>query len=237
VLDPLRRAGTTIQEVRARPLVRLFAAVAGLVAAALCLVLTPVQSRVWNGADSPALVRAVDPFVDLLLALRSRVAPGVDDYHFFGRFFFLVYLLALAGLWALHHQLRGEGDRRKRTAFRVLTAGLVVGAVADLGPYWGGLESPFAALFLLEELALLAILVGTVLYGRALLLGGSAARWLGWLFVLAGPGALPATWVTGYFPHGTVLLFTFAVAAADVLLLTPGSPTVPPEDGGSQAVR
>lgn len=130
------------QEVRAPPLAHLFAAVAGPVAAALCLVLTPVQSRVWNGADSPALVRTVDPFVDLLLGLRSRIAPGVDDYHFFGRFFFLVYLLALAGLWAFHHRARAEGDRRERTAFRVLAVGLAVGALADLGPYWGGLESP-----------------------------------------------------------------------------------------------
>jgi hypothetical protein len=174
-------------------------------------------------------VRAVDPFVDPLLGLRSRIAPGVDDYHFFGRFFFLVYLLALAGLWAFHHQVRAEGDPRKRTAFRVLAIGLAVGALADLGPYWGGLDSPFAALFVLEELALLAILVGTVLYGRALLLGGPAPRWLGWLFVLAGPGALPATWVTGYFPHGTVLLFTATVAVADVLVLVRGSRAVPPE--------
>ena len=201
----------------------LSAAGAGPVAAALCLVLTPVQSRVWNGADSPALVRTVDPFVDLLLGVRSRVAPGLDDYHFFGRFFFLVYLLALGGLWAFHARSGAAGDRRERTAFRVLAASLVVGALSDLGPYWGGLESPFAALFVLEELALLAILVGTVLFGRALLLARSAPRWLGWLFVLAGPGALPVTWVTGYFPHGTVLLFTVAVAAGDAVVLARGA--------------
>jgi hypothetical protein len=154
--------------------------------------------------------------VDALLDLRPGLAPGLDDYHFFGRFFFLVYLLALAGLWAFHFGAMPASDQREGTAFRILAVGLAVGAVADLGPYWGGLESPFAVLFVLEELALLAVLIGTVLYGRALLLGRSAPRFLGWLFVLSGLGALPVTWVTGYFPHGTLLLFTFAVAAADI---------------------
>jgi hypothetical protein len=195
---------------------RRFAAAAGLVSAVLCLVLTPVQSRAWNGADSPPLVRAVEPLVDFLFDLRLRIAPSVDNYYFFGRFFFLVYLLALAGLWAFHARSRGSTDPREQRWFRVLAGGLGVGAVADTGPYWGGLESPFAALFLVEELALLVILVGTVCYGRALLRSRSAPGWLGWLFVLAGPGALLATWATGYFPHGTLLLFTFAVAASGI---------------------
>jgi hypothetical protein len=155
-----------------------FAAIAGLVAAILCLVLTPVQSRAWNGADSPPLVRAVDPLVDFLFDLRLRIAPSVDNYHFFGRFFFLVYLLALAGLWAFHARSRGHADPPEQRWFRVLAGGLGVEAVADTGPYWGGLESPFAVLFLLEELALLLILVGTAFYGRALLRSRSAPH--GW---------------------------------------------------------
>ena len=203
---------------------RRLAAAAGVMAAALCLVLTPVQSRAWNEADAPPLVRAADPLVDPLLRLRMKVAPGLDDYHFFGRFFFLVYLLTLAGLWAAHVSSTGAGDRREGTWFRVLAVGLGVGAAADMGPYWGGLESPFAASFVIEELALAAILVGTVFYGRALLRSGSAPRWLGWLFVAAGPGAIPVTWATGYFPHGTLLLFTVAVAAADVNVLAHGDP-------------
>jgi hypothetical protein len=175
-------------------------------------VLTPVQSRVWKGDDAPPLVRAVDPLVNVLTRLRQEIAPGVDDYHFFGRFFFLVYLLSLAGLWALHAGTMKGPDGREGTWFRVLAVGLGMGAVGDVGPYWGGIESPWAALFLLEELALIAIMVGTVGYGIVLLRSGRAPRWLGWLFVAAGPGAILMSWVTGYFPHGPMLLFTMAVA-------------------------
>jgi hypothetical protein len=192
--------------------------VAGPIGALLCLLLTPVQSRVWNGVDSPALVRAVDPFVALVLRLREGVAPGVDDYHFFGRFFVLVYLLALAGIWAFHTG-REVIEPRARTWFRVLALALAAGAVADMGPYWGGIDSPFAALFVLEELALVAILIGTVMYGRAMITAGSAPRWLGWTFVAAAPAAPVVTWFSGYFPHGPMLPFTVAVAVADTWLL------------------
>ena len=97
---------------------------------------------------------------------------------------------------------------------------LAAGAVADMGPYWGGIDSPFAALFVLEELALLAILIGTVMYGRAMLTAGSAPRWLSWAFVVAAPGAPVVAWFSGYFPHGPMLPFTVAVALADTWLLT-----------------
>jgi hypothetical protein len=193
-----------------------FGAVAGVLAAALCLVLTPVQSRAWNGGDAPPLVRAVDPLVSHLTRLRQGIAPGVDDYHFFGRLFFLVYLLSLAALWIPHAGSSEVADGRVRVWFRVLAGGLATAAVGDVGPYWGGIESPWAALFLIEELALLAILIGTVGYGIALLRAGAAPRWVGWLFVAAGPGAILMSWVTGYFPHGPMLLFTIAVAIGSV---------------------
>ncbi len=195
-------------------------ALTGPAGALLCLVLLPVQSKIWNEADSPMLVRAVDPFVQELLGLQREIAPGADAYMFFGRFFVAVYLLCLVGLWAFHHRRadRGGGDHvpRENRWVRVLAIALSIAAVADVGPYWGGLESPFAALFPLEMLALLAIMIGTVGYGIALLRSGSAPRWLGWAFILAAPAALVVAWFSGYFPHGPMLPFTVAVALADV---------------------
>jgi hypothetical protein len=205
-----------------RRLPRWAGAAAGSLACGLCLVLTPVQSRAWNGNDAPPLVRAADPLVSLLFRLRREIAPGVDDYHFFGRIFFLVYLLSLVPLWSFHVGRMGNVDRRERAWFRVLAVSLLVGAVGDVGPYWGGIESPWAALFLVEELSLVAIMVGAVGYGAALLHSGGAPRWLGWLFVAAGPGAILMSWLTGYFPHGPMLLFTVAVATAGAYAVRSG---------------
>ena len=114
------------------------------------------------------------------------------------------------------------GGRLERVAFVALVVGLGLGAVGDFGAYWrpswsgpGGDLGQTA-----EMLALVVVLVGSFLYGIAMLLAGGLPRWCGWLLVLAGPAAVVDTLYGVYFiPHGTMLPISIVWAAIGVLLL------------------
>jgi hypothetical protein len=199
----------------------------GLARGLLCLLLTPIQASIFSGADSPPFVLATGPLLDLAGTIHGVFGPrlGLDEYYFYGRMFFLVYLGAIAGLAGLHAlHLQSGGVRRERPWFRVVLVGLVGALVGDVVAYWGGSgdisESPVQGVgFTFEMLAVLAVLIGSVLYGKATLGGGAAPRWAAWLLVIAGP-AVPAVLLTGYIPHGAVLPFSLAMVGC--FLLTRG---------------
>src|SRR3712207_9332356 len=109
--------------------------------------------------------------------------------------FFLVYLAAIAGLAGLH-ALQSGGRRRERAWFRVLLVGLVLALLGGIVAYWGGSgdisESPVQGLgFTFEMLAVLAVLIGSGLYGRVTLRGEAVSAWAAWLLMIAGPAAVP----------------------------------------------
>ena len=194
----------------------------------LCLLLTPIQASIFSGADASPFVLATEPLLDLAGAVHGAFGPrrGLDEYYFYGRMFFLVYLGAIAGLAGLH-VLQSGVVRRERLWFRVVLVGLVGALVGDVVAYWGGsgdiTESPVQGVgFTFEMLAVLAVLIGSVLYGKATLGGGAAPRWAAWLLVIAGPAAVPAVLLTGYIPHGAVLPFSLAMAMVGCFLLTRG---------------
>lgn len=200
-----------------------WAGVAALLGGILCLVLTPIQAHIWNGADAPPLILASRPLLNQSRRLHEAVGPrlGLTDYYFYGRMFFLVYLLALAGLLGLHARQSGSGGRREKAWFRVLLGALVVALIGDIVAYWGGTDlGDLQGLgFTLESLALLAVLVSSAFYGRVTLRSNIVPRWSAWLFILAGPAAVLGFLVTGYLPHGAVLPFSLAVAVVGFFLL------------------
>ncbi len=199
---------------------------AALLGGLLCLLLTPIQASIFSGADSPSLVLASRPLLDLAGAIHGTFGPrlGLDEYYFYGRMFFLVYLGAIAGLVGLHALQSGRG-RHERTWFRVLLIGLALALVGDIVAYWGGSgdisESPVQGLgFTFEMLAVLAVLIGSVFYGRVTLRGDAVPRWVAWLLAIAGPAAVPVVFLTNYIPHGAVLPFSLAMAIVGCFLLT-----------------
>ena len=125
------------------------------------------------------------------------------------------------------HVLQSGGVRRERTWFRVLLIGLVLALVGDIVAYWGGSgdisESPLQGLgFTFEMLAVLAVLISSVLYGRVTLRGDVVPAWTAWLLVIAGPAAVPVVFLTNYIPHGAVLPFSLAMAVVGYFLLRRG---------------
>ena len=201
---------------------------AALLGGLLCLLLTPIQASIFSGADSPPLVLATEPLLNLADRIHGTFGArlGLDEYYFYGRMFFLVYLGAIAGLVGLH-ALQSGGERRERTWFRVLLIGLVLVLVSDIVAYWGGSgdisESPVQGLgFTFEMLAVIAVLIGSVLYGRVTLRGNAVPGWAAWLLVIASPAAVPVVFLTNYIPHGAVLPFSLAMASVGYFLLRRG---------------
>lgn len=89
------------------------------------------------------------PLLDRYLAIYDRVGPslGLSDYQFFGRMFFLVYLLALLPLLSVHAGQSGQRVRLETVGFRCSAAGLIAATVGDVGAYWGGSDADtFAAI-------------------------------------------------------------------------------------------
>ena len=192
------------------------------------MLLTPIQAFIWSGVDSPPLVLVARPLLHLADRIYNSFGPrvGLDEYYFYGRMFFLVYLGAIAGLAGLH-ALQSGVVRREKLWFRVVLVGLVGALLGDVVAYWGGSgdisESPAQGLgFTFETLAVLAVLIGSVLYGGATLGGDAVPRWATWVLVISGPAAVPAVLLTGYIPHGAVLPFSLAMAMVGCFRLTRG---------------
>lgn len=108
-----------------------------------------------------------------------------------------------------------------------MLVGLVIALGGDIVAYWGGSgdisESPVQGLgFTFEMLGVLAVLIGSVLYGRVTLRGEAVPGWAAGLLVIAGPAAVPVVFLIGYIPHGAVLPFSLAMAVVGYFLLTRG---------------
>ena len=199
---------------------------AALLGGPLCLLLTPIQAAIFSGSDSPPLVLAARPLLDLATRIHGTFGPrlGLDEYYFYGRMFFLVYLAAIAGLAGVH-ALQPGGVPRERLWFRVVLGGLSLALVGDVVAYWGGSgdisESPVQGLgFTFEMLAVLAVLIGSVFYGGVTLRGNTIPKWAAWLLVIAGPAAIPTVFLTKYIPHGAVLPLSLAMSVVGCFLLT-----------------
>lgn len=199
--DPTDQAATE----RRPPLWQPVAAVTGAVAA---LLLTPIQSLVWNGTDAPAAMRALHPLFDAARHVAERL--GTDDmYHLYGRMFVVAYLGAIAGLATLprHHLPR-------RGPLRTMTGALILATVLDVIAYSGAVTTDLP--FLTEVAVVVVALIAGAVHGRHLLRARTHARWIGWTLIAAPPAVLPTLVLTQYLPHAVVLPLSLAVAVVSL---------------------
>jgi len=185
----------------------------GLVAiptAVLLMVLGPIQAFVWGdgGPDVPAWIRSADGLHRWADSVWLRLGGSLDRYHFWGRLMVLTYLGALAGVWAFHRVAAPRVG-----GWRILVVALALGAVFDLGGYWGstfdGISGVLAGF---EFFCLPALLVGSLRYGWVLRRPGTQARWPGFVLLGGGLGVIPSMAAIAYWPHGVVLPVALAAA-------------------------
>jgi len=175
------------------------AMVGGVLAVVLTLPFAAAYFQAYPGFDVP-------PF--WLSAVRSGFEPLLTFdsptrlYSTYGRIFEVVYLLILPGVVGLHAIQREASGRFERWAFGVLVSGLVTSFVGVAGDYWADGMG-----FGIELVGLLVLLVGTTLFGIATLRAKQVPTWSAWLLIIAGPGAIVATWVIGHLPSGPTFLF------------------------------
>jgi hypothetical protein len=102
-------------------------------------------------------------------------------YFFYGRYFFIVYLLIIPTL--IVFQKRYQGNQKKH---RILLYAYLVAGLADFTSYGLGVFSPtlWRVGFGVKLLVLLVIIVVSVIYSRYLLQWPATSRWLGWLLII-----------------------------------------------------
>jgi hypothetical protein len=158
--------------------------------------------RAYPGFDAPPRwLPSVQPILGRLLTF----APAISVYTMYGRLFEFVYLLILPGVFGLHALHARASDRFEQWGFWCVVGGLIVSFVGVAGDYWAD-----GAGFTLELVGLLVLLIGTTIFGSATVRARRIPTWSAWLLIIAGPGALPATWFIGHLPSGPTFLFAFA---------------------------
>jgi hypothetical protein len=198
---------------------------AAILGALLCILLTPIQVYTYS---SSGWVHRIGAELAAYHRLYERLGRprGLSEYAFFGRMFFVVYLLVLCGVLGGRASHPTSARRLERAGFVLLVAGLALGALGDFGDYWSADDtsgSTVAAIlgfgFALETLCLAVVLLGTVLYGIGALRARTLPRWWAWLLIVAGPAAILTAIAVNYIPHGPMLAISLAWAAIGTQLL------------------
>lgn len=181
----------------------------GLLAVVLTLPFASAFFVAYPEDAPPGWIESLRPELGSLLTFSDPYAV----YELYGRVYNLVYLLILPAVVGLHHPHRATGSPKETRAFRVLVTGLIATSIGVAGDYWlNGLGFP------IEVLGLLAVIVGTTLYGVATLRSGVLPAWSAWLLIAGGPGAFAGTALIRHIPSGPTLLFAVSWLAVGVLL-------------------
>ena len=190
-------------------------------AAALCILLAPVQSLIWNGDEAPRWLHSL-PWPHALVTWAEQGGLGTP-YFFYGRLFLLVHAGVLATLWML---ARSRGWLAW-PAMRWLLVSLGVATWGDIMAYWGGqwFGDPvrFVGFWMTEVPALVSVACAGTAFGVSLRYAGHRGPWLyPWLLLL--PAMLLATAALQYMPHGPMLAVTLACLALTLGLDRSGRP-------------
>jgi hypothetical protein len=207
-------------------------AVSAIVSGLVWLALTPFMATIGicggsclSWADQPLVVRTLGRVVADQGWL-SFAAPETL-YFGYGRFFFLVYVLVILGLMALHRAQIQRVARQSRLgdrAYHVLLVSLVVAAVGDFTSYGIGVfsEAAWRVGFGVEAVAWLGIMLGALLYGFAILQRRAVHPAIGWLLIVAAL-LMPATFfdrmLVQYAPNAQLLPFAVVWPIVGVYLL------------------
>lgn len=186
-------------------------------AAILLAFLTPVLALAFGDNVRP-WIRDLESVHAMADQVWSTLGGSLDRYEFWGRWTIACYLGMIAGLRSfVQLVVPATGGSR------LLLIVLCVGAVGDVGAYWGtGWELGSQILGSVEFLALPVLLAATVRFGYVLVRRGPRPRWVGWV-MLASAAAVPASlWLTNYWPHGVLL--PISVGMAVLSLVAAGQP-------------
>jgi hypothetical protein len=180
----------------------LCAMVGGVLSTVLTFPFAAAYERAYPGFDVPPFwLPALSPILRPLLTFDAPVAV----YNLYGRIFEFVYLLILPAVIGLHSVQRNTTSARSNWSFGILTGGLIISFVGVAGDYWAD-----GAGWGIELVGLLVLLVGATLFGVTALRAAYIPPWSAWLLILAGPGALGATWLIGHIPSGPTFLFAMS---------------------------
>ncbi|MBM9499967.1 hypothetical protein JWG44_06850 [Leptospira sp. 201903071] len=102
----------------------------------VALLLTPIQSFLWNGESAPFYVLKTTDLISAFLKMRAELSPETSDYYFFGRMTILIHIGILLGLRELYRN--GFFPTSVLKIFKLVVAVLMVAAFGDLVTYWGG---------------------------------------------------------------------------------------------------
>lgn len=191
---------------------------------ALCLYLAPIQSTIWNVAETPHWIGALTALQNSATVLYQAAGPTLDitPYYFFGRFFFLIYLTLFIALTTLFPYASQMGSHTK-SLHRTLSGFLALAAVGNLIAYWGGgwfgPDVRFVGFWLIEVPSLCLTLIGLSALGVALLKHPARPWLIAVLLILTPAFSIAATMAFQYMPHGPVLgmaasLFLISVVAS-----------------------
>ena len=182
----------------------------GVLAIVLTFPFSAAYARAYPGFDVPPFwLPALQPILRPLLTFDSSVTV----YNLYGRMFEFVYLLILPAVIGLHFVQRNATGANAHWSFGVLVTGLIVSFIGVAGDYWAD-----GAGWGIELVGLLVLLVGTTLFGITALRAACIPPWSAWLLILAGPGALGATWLIGHIPSGPTFLFAISWVIIGYLL-------------------
>ena len=200
-------------------------AVVGFVVA---LLLGVIQSNIFNGPAAPGWVQAFTPWLELANEWRESLPLSTGDYYFFGRIFFVVYLLTIGGFVAW--QQRTDTALPTRPAsYPILLIALALALVGDVASYWGGIgqfNTVQGLGFAVELLALAIAGIATSIYGWQLRRMGAQPRPVTWPLILTFPLAVVVLFALGYAPHGPMIAISAASAVVGAVTLT--APRAPP---------
>lgn len=188
---------------------------AALLAGILGVVAAPITTSAYFLAGEGAAPPWQSALGDVFAPLFTFASPEAV-YAAYGKLYFLVFLGFLAGLAGLRAEHGSPDGWLERWGFRLSFAGLVLNLLGNLGDYWyrGGIgDSTLNSLgFLLGTmLGLLALIVGSLMLGIALLRADAVVRLGAWLLVLALPGIVLLNFLGfGNIPSAPALWFCFA---------------------------
>lgn len=192
-------------------------------AALWCLVLTPVQAYVFSLPERPAWLLPLDGQLRSIVDQAAGVFPHLDPYYIFGRLFFPAYLLvayAFQWLYRTQRQLAGTVHNWLGKAFIGASA---LGGLGDAAFYWGGTNPEISEIggvqllgWVVEEFALLVMIVTVIGFGITTISAGVLPGWTGYLLAAGGLIAAPAGLIT-YIPHGLVLVLALTVFVVTAL--------------------
>ncbi|AOP32702.1 hypothetical protein A0128_01740 [Leptospira tipperaryensis] len=120
-----------------------FTAFFALLATILALLLTPLQSFIWNGESTPQYLLKMRELISVFLRMRTELSPETTDYYFFGRMTIFIHFGIILGLKELYKN--GFFPNSVLKIFNVVVGILSLAAFGNLIAYWGG--SFFGELF------------------------------------------------------------------------------------------